>query len=245
MASIITLLPLKKVCKLFKTDTMPAEVVDKLCLALNTQSCDQETIIDGISMSAWFASVGITLPKDLDCQCAKHGWTQILQWLFINKYPKNNEACTFAAKFGYLDVLVLLLKARYVPTYETLWKAAKYGQLQILMWLSSEGCELDSSLLIAAVQTNNLPMTKWLLHNDCRCSSKVPVAAARAGSLTILAYLEKKGYLGMERGKMAQAARENQQIETLKWLELHDYPMTMHPKYCDFGITMAEYNASK
>ena len=157
---------------------------------------------------------------DLDtCDLAvKYERYHIINWLKLNRCP-NFNICNSAAKYGKLDVLGWAVNNNLSQVNVwTTYFAAEFGHLHVLKWLHDRAQKFDSWVTFYAAKNNHLEVLKWSRTVGTDWNPAVCVVAARLGHFELLKWAMNNG-CPYDKQKCEDAARENFNIEILKWIQ--------------------------
>lgn len=125
---------------------------------------------------------------------AEHGLIEIIKYCYDNNYDHNKKGlCGIAAKHGQLETLKWLYEHSYAWTCTTINNAAQFGHLEVLKYAYEHGCPLDHSYRYA-VAYGQIHILDYLFEQDCKWHSNEDYVAAQNGELEALKWLYNHGY---------------------------------------------------
>ena len=138
------------------------------------------------------------IPRDVRgthfCKCAAfYGYLELMQWARRQKFPWNEETCSFAICRRHIDVLKWSHLNGCVWDEWSCRAAIEQGDFTTLQWLRQHNCPWNEAVSGDASWWGHFEILKWLRDSGCPWDHWVVENAKRKQRYDIVAWAEKHG----------------------------------------------------
>jgi len=138
----------------------------------------------------------------------------------------NENSVTFSLLKNHMKCFHLAISRKHKLTIEAFTTAIKMRNFEAIKALCDNNCQRDHRCTAAAGERGDLEILKYIYECDTPVDSYTFAITAANGNIKCIEYLQSIECHADFRASMW--AIKNGQIEMLKWLKLHKYPITLH-----------------